>query len=317
MKGAPITSGKNYEIPKRLDRLRDRQEAKSNNSNNNNSNNISPRPSPPSLLPLAGPSSGPFIPPPPPFILPPSGRFLEPFEQSNNLGNFNILAQTSSFDRPSSFSGPSSNLFGSQTAILTREKEQGKFLQDNVQKELDDTIYELLDPPNMGVRVGFLNALGVEANDVLDKEFITKQEETDAALQQIKQEYNFDDIRETFDEGIVHPKVDFFYGGDNDNFIRAIKFLSPSSDNREFIAFLLLDLAQKVMNSNSLSIHIESGDTFYQNFYTGGNFYNFLMAQKYDETAFVPQKNSYRNSFEKNIGSFLPSFSIDDIERFD
>ena len=289
LKGAPITSGKNYEIPKRLDRLRDRQEPKSNNSNNNNSNNISPPPSPPSLLALAGPSSGPFIPPPPPFILPPSGRFLEPFEQSSNLGNFNIPAQTSRFNRLSSFGGPSSNLFGSQTAILTREKEQGKVLQDNVQNELD----------------------------VLDKDFITKQEETDAALQQIKQEYNFDDIRETFDEGIVHPKVDFFHGGDNDNFVHAIKFLSPSSDNREFIAFLLLDLGQKVMNSNSLSIHIESGDTFYQNFYTGGNFYNFLMAQKYDETAFVPQKNSYRNSFKKNIDSFLPSFSIDDIERFD
>lgn len=75
-----------------------------------------------------------------------------------------------------------------------------------MQKELDDTIYELLDPPYMDLRDGFLNALGVEANDVLDKYFITKQEETDAALRQIKQEYNFDDIRETFDEGIVHPK---------------------------------------------------------------------------------------------------------------
>ena len=90
MKVAPSTSGKNFEKPKRLDRLQDRQEPISNNSNNNSSNNISPPPSPPSLLPLASPSSDPFIPPPPPFILPPSGRFLEPFEQSSNLGNFHI-----------------------------------------------------------------------------------------------------------------------------------------------------------------------------------------------------------------------------------
>ena len=78
-----------------------------------------------------------------------------------------------------------------------------------------------------------------------------------------------------------------------------------------------MDIVQNVMNSNSLSIHNESGDTFYQNFYTGENFYNFLMVQKDDETAFVPKKISYRSSFEKNIDSFLPSFSIDDIERFD
>lgn len=44
------------------------------------------------------------------------------------------------------------------------------------------------------------------------------------------------------------------------------------------------------MTLNSLSIHIESGDIFYENFDTGENFYNFLMAQQNDETAFVPKK---------------------------
>lgn len=44
------------------------------------------------------------------------------------------------------------------------------------------------------------------------------------------------------------------------------------------------------MTLNSLSIHIESGDIFYENFDTGENFYNFLMAQQSDETAFVPKK---------------------------
>ena len=71
------------------------------------------------------------------------------------------------------------------------------------------------------------------------------------------------------------------------------------------------------MSSNSLSIHIESGDIFYQNFDTGENFNNFLMAQQNDETAFVSKKMSYQNSFEKYIDSFLPSFSIEDVEKFD
>ena len=71
------------------------------------------------------------------------------------------------------------------------------------------------------------------------------------------------------------------------------------------------------MNKNSLSIHIQSGDIFYQNYNTGENFYNLLIAQQNDETAYVPKKMSYCNSFEKYIDSFLPSFSIDDVEKFD
>ena len=71
------------------------------------------------------------------------------------------------------------------------------------------------------------------------------------------------------------------------------------------------------MTSNSLSIHIESGDIFYDNFDSGENFYNFLMAQQNDETAFVPKKFSYANSFEHYINNFLLSFSIDDVEKFD
>ena len=186
-----------------------------------------------------------------------------------------------------------------------------------MQKELDETIYKLLDLPTLELGNGLLNALGVEANDVLDKEFITEKEETDAVLEQIKEDYNFDDIKDTFDEVIVHPKIDFFYGGDNDNFVRATEFLSPNSDNREFTAFLLLGLGQNVINSNILSIHIASGDIFYQNVDTGENFYNFLMVQQNDKTFYVPKKISYRNSFEKYIDSFLPSFSIDGVEKFD
>ena len=70
------------------------------------------------------------------------------------------------------------------------------------------------------------------------------------------------------------------------------------------------------MANNSFSIHIESGDIFYQNYNTGENFYNFLFPQQNDQTAFVSKKFSYRNSFEKYIDSFLPSFSIDDVEKF-
>ena len=71
------------------------------------------------------------------------------------------------------------------------------------------------------------------------------------------------------------------------------------------------------MTQNKLSIHVESGDIFYDNHNTGENFYNFLLSQQNDEAAYVPKKLSFKNSFEAYIGSFLQSFSIDDQEKFD
>ena len=54
--------------------------------------------------------------------------------------------------------------------------------------------------------------MGVEASYLLDQEFITKQEETDAVLEQIKEDYSFDNITDAYDNGIVHEGLDFFYG---------------------------------------------------------------------------------------------------------
>ena len=71
------------------------------------------------------------------------------------------------------------------------------------------------------------------------------------------------------------------------------------------------------MTNNSLSIHIESGDIFYQNFNTGENFYNFLTAQQNDQTATVPKRFSYHHSFEHYLQNFLPSFSLDNVDKFD
>ena len=144
----------------------------------------------------------------------------------------------------------------------------------------------------------------------------TKQQE-DAALENIKEEYWFDEIKDAFDKAAVLLQLDFFYGGDNENFIHAIEFLSPSSDTREFIAYLLSEKGKNVTKSNNLSIHIEKGNIFYQNFNTNKNFYSFILAQQDDTKALVPKRISYRHSFEKYTEKFLPSFSIDDVENFD
>ena len=71
------------------------------------------------------------------------------------------------------------------------------------------------------------------------------------------------------------------------------------------------------MTNNSLSIHIESGNTFYQNFNTNENFYNFLLAQQDGTKRIIPKRIAYHHSFEKYIKNYLPSFSIDKVETFE
>lgn len=58
-----------------------------------------------------------------------------------------------------------------------------------------------------------IDTLGVEVSDLSDSNFITEKEENDAVLEQIKENYNFDDIKELFDDGIMYESVEFFYDG--------------------------------------------------------------------------------------------------------
>ena len=202
-------------------------------------------------------------------------------------------------------------------ATLPRQRENIAAPKDDLSIQIDDTIYELPEQPDLELGSGLIDALGVEANDLLDADFITKEEENDTVLEQIKEDCNFDGIKDTFDESIVHESVEFFYGGDSEIFPWNIEFLNPNSDNREFVASLLSDLGRNVRTSNRLSIHIANGDIYYGNHNSGENLYNFLIDQQNEDTAFIPRKFAYRNSFEKYISSFLPAFSIDDVEKYD
>ena len=82
---------------------------------------------------------------------------------------------------------------------MTREKQKGKIVRNSVQKELDNTIYELPDPPTLELGDGLLDLLGVEVNYVLDKQFVNEKEEEDAVFEQIKEDYDFDHIKDAFD----------------------------------------------------------------------------------------------------------------------
>ena len=79
--------------------------------------------------------------------------------------------------------------------------------------------------------------------------FVNKKELEDEALENIKEEYGFEEIKDAFDEASVSHQLEVFYGGIIENFIQTCYFLSPNKDNREFIAFLVSGKGQNVMTA--------------------------------------------------------------------
>ena len=82
--------------------------------------------------------------------------------------------------------------------------------------------------------------------------------------------------------------------------------LGLSEDNNEFVSFLGSDHGQRIiLTENSLSIHKESGNIFYENFNTNKNPYNFLLAQQDNTKKFIGKTISYYGQFEKYIKQYL------------
>ena len=90
-----------------------------------------------------------------------------------------------------------------------------------------------------------------------------------------------------------------------------------NEDNNEFVSFLCSDMGQNILTNNSLSIHVERGNIFYDNFSTNENFYNFLLAQQDETEWFIPKRISYHRSFERYMKQFLPAFSLEESDKYD
>ena len=147
---------------------------------------------------------------------------------------------------------------------MTREEKVKE--KADAQIAIDDVLYELPDNSELELGDGLLETLGDNAKDLFQADNITNKEEEDLILEKIKDEYSFEDIKNCLDEENDPENIYFFYGDESDN---SLEFIGLSPMNREFGAFLMSDLGRCVMVENKLSIHVESGDIFYENQNTG------------------------------------------------
>ena len=148
---------------------------------------------------------------------------------------------------------------------------------------MENALNEILDPPKIELVDPLLDVLSTKVDDIIQDNYVNDKVLNGKNIEDIKGGYNFEEIKDAFDDRRVPPKLEIFFGGDNDNLLNACNLIGLNEGNNEFVSFLCSDMGQNILMNNSLSIHVERGNIFYDNFSTNENFYNFLLAQQ-DET---------------------------------
>ena len=154
--------------------------------------------------------------------------------------------------------------FGEMAVTKTGVPKQGQITED-----LDTTIYEIPDLLEIEIYDPLLNILSKNAENLLTDDCVNDKILEDKTLEQIKEEYDSNEIKDVLDDRMAPPPP-----------THTSPFLSLNKDNNEFVSFLCSDRGQNIMKNNSLSIHVESRDIFYKDFNTGENFCNFLLAKQ-------------------------------------
>ena len=285
IKSLPSHPGKEFEIKKRLDKLRDRDNNYF-NSNNNNPGGGDPGTNtdlnkyglnvPPPSLPTIEDFIDNGAPPPPP-----SGGTNISFNKTSFTPpkqNFDVVNNPFVLPNIGNNGKIGNDLFGSVAAMADPREETPKF-----KNEIDDFLYELPDTglPHLELGDKLANVLGNEGEDLFDVNAPpTKKKEEGEILKKGNRRTWLPGMKDTMDETGQAPEIIyFFYWEESQNFVDALEFIGLSPINREFAAFLLSDQGRQTMTQNKLSIHVESGDIFYDNHKTEENFYSFLLSQ--------------------------------------
>ena len=99
-------------------------------------------------------------------------------------------------------------------ATLTRTKPEPEKVIENINM----AIYEIPDPPKIEIRDPLLNILSTDAEDILKYNYVNDKVLEDKTIEQIKAEFNFDDIKDAFDNRQVPlppppalPNLNFFW----------------------------------------------------------------------------------------------------------
>lgn len=96
-------------------------------------------------------------------------------------------------------------------------------------------------------------------------------------------------------------ELEFYFGGFNPNFFKACAALGLTDDNSNFVDILASDIGSKILGENMLSIHIETGNIFFDGCNTNKSIYDFLIRQQDETKKIIHVTLTYKDSFSNYI----------------
>ena len=82
-------------------------------------------------------------------------------------------------------------------------------------------------------------------------------------------------------------EFEFFTGGVNPKLNSFVKRYGLTNENMQFVDFLQSDYCNKILQSNDLKIHIETGNIYYQDTDTNESIFEFMKNQQDTSKGFV------------------------------
>ena len=79
----------------------------------------------------------------------------------------------------------------------------------------------------------------------------------------------------------------------------------------------MTDFGPRLMKENNLSVHIESGDLYYNGTNTGESIYDFVLSQNDFSKKIVKEKLYYAGTFEDCLNEFLAGFNAEVDDQLD
>ena len=155
------------------------------------------------------------------------------------------------------------------------------------------------------------------ADQILNDDFILQKEKDAADLENFIKQYQIDTLTDEIDQGRIPEILEFYFGGPDDSFFTRVLDLNPDEDTILFIQLIATNYGSQIMNESRLSIHIGTGDLYYDGVNTKESLYNFIASQKSTSKKRIREKLYYGGTFEQYLSKFLLAFDADADAKLD
>ena len=139
-----------------------------------------------------------------------------------------------------------------------------------------------------------LQSIFPDINQTIKQESETFKEKIDDLDKIIEKVSNIGDDQ---DEQKIF-EFEFFTGGYNQKFNSFVRSKGLSTEIQEFVDFLQWDLCKKILESNNLKIHIETGNIYYKNEDTNESVFEFIKNQQDSSKGMINYDLSFEGDFK-------------------